>query len=1024
MGFAVLHGLDVVAFELARTLTTGRRDGALDVAERRVERRLAAILAADVAGYSRLMGANEEGTLAALKSHRSELIDRKIAEHRGRIVKTTGDGALVEFASAVDAVRCATEIQRAMPERNAGVPKDRQIEFRIGVNVGDIMIDGDDIFGDGVNIAARLEGIAEPGGISVSERVHQDTHGKLDFVFEDSGEQRLKNIARPVRVFRARLDRSVEEFGLDGKSFPWPPSGDPNRTPYRGLRSLEAEDAGIFFGRDAATIEALDCLRRLRHAPPPRLLVILGASGAGKSSFLRAGLFPRLARDDRNFLALPVIRPERAAISGEEGLLSALEGAFAAGRMPAARADLRAVIQAGAIKLRPRLQALADKATPIAMDGGEKSKPPTLVLLIDQGEELFLAEAQDEAKPFLALLRDLVKDDTLALIAVCTIRSDNYERLQLAPELEGLHQDIISLPPMPKGAYAEVIKGPARRLQGTARSFDIEDGLVDALLADIEAGGAKDALPLLAFTLERLYGEYHSGGRLELAHYEALGRIKGSIEAAVERALNAADVDPAIARDRAPRLALLRRGLIPWLAGIDPDTGNPRRRVARLAEIPIEARPMIQHLVDQRLLATDVNKDTGEATIEPTHEALLRQWGLLEGWLSEDAGLLAVLEGVKRASRDWAANERSRAWLSHQTDRLAAAGRLSARPEFAANLDPSDQAYIAACRKAEADVKRRWRLLQGAIYVLLVGIIVGLVGWMNQSYVDQQWREWTITRPYMMSQVRPYVLAAAQQQALKPGDTFKECAHQCPEMIVVPAGSFTMGSPPTEKDRYASEGPQHTVTINYEFAVSKYAVTFDEWDACVSAARCAGYVPSDAGWGRGRRPLISVSWEDAQQYTSWLSSMTGKTYRLLSEAEYEYVARAGSMSVYPWGDDIGKNNANCYGCESRWSNKRTAPVGSFAPNRFGLYDAVGNVWQWVEDCWHADYRGAPSDGSAWIAGGDCTNRVFRGGNWYNTPSELRSARRARLTSDHRGYGLGFRVVRTLASRDRPSLKDP
>ena len=229
------------------------------------------------------------------------------------------------------------------------------------------------------------------------------------------------------------------------------------------------------------------------------------------------------------------------------------------------------------------------------------------------------------------MLRDLLNDDAAAVIAVFTIRSDNYERLQLAPELEGIHQDTFSLPPMPKGSYAEVIKGPARRLDGTENALDIEDALVNALLTDIEAGGAKDALPLLAFTLERLYGDYHSGGTLKLSHYDALGRVKGSIEAAVERALKAADADPAIPRDRAARLALLRRGLIPWLAGIDPDTGAPRRRVARLSEIPAEARPLIQHLVEQRLLATDVNKDTGETTIEPAHEALLRQWGLLAG---------------------------------------------------------------------------------------------------------------------------------------------------------------------------------------------------------------------------------------------------------------------------------------------------------------------------------------------------------------------------------------------------------
>ena len=177
------------------------------MAEARVERRLAAILAADVAGYSRLIGNDEEGTLAALKACRRELIDPKIAEYRGRIVKTTGDGALVEFASAVDAVRCAVEIQRAMADRNAHQPDGRRIEFRIGINVGDIVSDEGDIFGDGVNVAARLEGLADPGGICVSGRVCEDVSGKLDISFEDAGEQQLKNIARPVKVFRVRLEK-------------------------------------------------------------------------------------------------------------------------------------------------------------------------------------------------------------------------------------------------------------------------------------------------------------------------------------------------------------------------------------------------------------------------------------------------------------------------------------------------------------------------------------------------------------------------------------------------------------------------------------------------------------------------------------------------------------------------------------------------------------------------------------------------------------------------------------------------
>src|SRR5262245_19697029 len=181
------------------------RSTGCEMAPERTERRLSAILAADVANYSRLMGADEEGTLARLKGHRSELIDPKIAEHRGRIVKTTGDGLLVEFASVVDAGRCALDIQRGMSARNADVGDDRRIELRIGINVGDIIIDAGDIIGDGVNIAARLEAIADPGGICVSGRAHEDLEGRLDAGFEDQGEQQLKNIARPVRVYRMRL---------------------------------------------------------------------------------------------------------------------------------------------------------------------------------------------------------------------------------------------------------------------------------------------------------------------------------------------------------------------------------------------------------------------------------------------------------------------------------------------------------------------------------------------------------------------------------------------------------------------------------------------------------------------------------------------------------------------------------------------------------------------------------------------------------------------------------------------------
>ena len=196
-------------------------------------------------------------------------------------------------------------------------------------------------------------------------------------------------------------------------------------------------------------------------------------------------------------------------------------------------------------------------------------------------------------------------------------------------------------------------------------------------------------------------------------------------------------------------------------------------------------------------------------------------------------------------------------------------------------------------------------------------------------------------------------LTAAQERSLKAGDSFKECGG-CPEMIVVPAGRFTMGSP-----GYGDERPPHDVTIAKPFAVSRFALTFDEWDACAARGDCNKNV-SDSGWGRGRRPAINVNWDDAQAYVKWLSRITGRDYRLLSEAEYEYAARAGTQMAYPWGDEIklnGETMANCNGCGSKWDVKQTAPVGSFAANRFDLYDMVGNVWQWTEDCRQANLLG-------------------------------------------------------------------
>ena len=256
-----------------------------------------------------------------------------------------------------------------------------------------------------------------------------------------------------------------------------------------------------------------------------------------------------------------------------------------------------------------------------------------------------------------------------------------------------------------------------------------------------------------------------------------------------------------------------------------------------------------------------------------------------------------------------------------------------------------------------------------------------------------------------------------ERRAKAPGHRFRDCdGTWCPELVVVPAGTFMMGSE-SEAGRIANEGPRHRVRIAKPFAVGVYEVTFEEWNACRRGGGCT-HNPDDEGWGRGRRPVIDVSWEDAQAYVRWLSGETGEGYRLLSESEWEYVARAGTETPFHFGRTISTEQANYNGNFTYGSRRqgeyreRTVAVGGFSPNAFGLHDVHGNVWEWVEDCWNEDYTGAPSNGSSWESG-DCSRRVLRGGSWNYGPRLLRSAYRDRYPAGDRGYFVGFRIARTL-----------
>lgn len=230
-----------------------------------------------------------------------------------------------------------------------------------------------------------------------------------------------------------------------------------------------------------------------------------------------------------------------------------------------------------------------------------------------------------------------------------------------------------------------------------------------------------------------------------------------------------------------------------------------------------------------------------------------------------------------------------------------------------------------------------------------------------------------------------------------------------PEMVDIPAGKFRRGDLHADGD--TDELPVHLVQIAKPFAIGRYPVTFEEYD--LFCERTGRHRPSDEGWGRGRRPVVNVSWYEATAYAEWLSQQTGKLYRLPTNAEFEYAARGGREARFPWGDELGRDNANCSGCGSLWDGRRSAPVGRFSPNGFGLHDMGGNVWQWTQDCWDVDYKSAPVDGRAFSVGAYCDKKVQRGGSWSTPVREVRSANRWRDFTVRQSDDAGFRVVRQL-----------
>ena len=770
--------------------------------------------------------------------------------------------------------------------------------------------------------------------------------------------------------------------------------------PYRGVAAMTEVDAEFFFGRERESGEVIQTLA----VTPERLPLLIGNSGVGKSSLAQAGVLAALMRQrwpDTDGAA----RPWPQALSesrhwcflklrpGTYPVQALVESFLWIWQFDIVDADRVVRVAKWADGLTQGQLTLRDliNSTERRLEERGQTKPPAFLIYVDQGEELYVRAEERQRRYFAKVLAAALGDPRLRVMM--SMRSDFLGALQSDEALYAVHK-LINVPPLREIELRKVVSRPAELLGARFET--------DELAASIARRTAEEstrdagALPLLSYLLDDMWTQMVKRGdgmlRLPAQSFELGGVL-------VDRADHFLATHPKSQDD-------LRRIFTLKLATVREGEDLTRRRALR-SEFTDEEWRLVTELADHpnRLLVT-ATPENGETYAEVAHEAIFRRWGTLRDWIAAEREFLAWKTGLEAARRTWQATLDSTkseallmgAGLTH------AQSWLKKRRE---DLPVVDRDFIYLSAKRESKARARVRCM---LALPLIGIIAGLVGWINQAYLKERWIFYTTVRPYRAAYVYPYVLRPETERALKPRDSFRECAENCPEMVVVPAGEFMMGSPATEKGRNDNEGPQHLVTIAKPFAVSRFDLTFVDWDACVSLGGCPRV--GDSGFGRGTEPVINVSWDDAQQYVAWLSNMTGKPYRLLSEAEWEYAARAGRTTAYFWGDEIGEVNANCIGCGSEWDGRQTSPVGSFKPNAFGLYDMAGNVWQWVQDCYQRNYDGAPTDGSAWTQG-NCNFRVVRGGAWDSYPQNLRSASRDGTGADSRTTNLGFRVARSL-----------
>lgn len=581
------------------------------------------------------------------------------------------------------------------------------------------------------------------------------------------------------------------------------------------------------------------------------------------------------------------------------------------------------------------------------------TKTHALLLFLDQMEELFTSQEISQSDPFLTALNHAVQEKALWIVA--TIRSDHLHYCHRHPEMIKVLRGRGHYPlgPVDRVMMQEMIVKPAQ-----CSELSLSDSFARRLITDTGEDSAN--LPLLAFALNQLF-EKRQDHELSETVYKSIGGIAGAIEAHVKR------VEDKIQAEVGCKIDKVLPSIFQTLANVQKEESIPTRNRPVLTRFEPHQRKVVDLLITERLLRTEGEGEA--ATVSISHEKLFEAWPALREYVATHKKMLVDRTLLESRARKWV--NMGRPWFSG-----LASGREYKDFRSAEMTDTSlTKDYL------NASLRARW-ISTGAIVVVIFLILGTTWLWQKGYSVDQA-----------ILKVQSLIVSI----------------HVEPDMQVVSAGTFRQGDTHGRGDQ--AEQPVHEVMIK-QFAIGKFEVTFEEYDRFAIATGRS--LPGDQGWGRGRWPVINVSWQEAKDYTDWLSEKAGKRYRLPTESEWEYSARSeGKDDIWAGTSDEGQ--LKDYAVYSGNSQQRTTPVGGKRPNSLGLYDMSGNAWEWVEDCWHESYRKAPEDGTAWFqtGGGDCRDRVIRGGAWKYIPEILRASKRGRNHPGFRSYGIGFRLAQDI-----------